>query len=122
MKEKKNSLLKYASEISSPVIRQDDIKKWESDAVKSVNDHFSQRFDEIKKEYSKLIDEFKWNDLVYKSNYSFKPIQGKTYHLYQKDDDSKSLFLSIIDPSEWDMLFIGSFKLLSNNKWEKIDG
>ena len=122
MKEKKNSLLKYASEISSPVIRQDDIKKWESDAVKSVNDHFSQRFDEIKKEYSKLIDEFKWNDLVYKSNYSFKPIQGKIYHLYQKDDDSKSLFLSIIDPSEWDMLFIGSFKLLSNNKWEKIDG
>ena len=122
MKEKKNSLLKYASEISSPVIRQDDIKKWESDAVKSVNDHFSQRFDEIKKEYSKLIDEFKWNDLVYKSNYSFKPIQGNTYHLYQKDDDSKSLFLSIIDPSEWDMLFIGSFKLLSNNKWEKIDG
>ena len=122
MKEKKNSLLKYASEISSPVIRQDDIKKWESDAVKSVNDHFSQRFDEIKKEYSKLIDEFKWNDLVYKSNYSFRPIQGNTYHLYQKDDDSKSLFLSIIDPSEWDMLFIGSFKLLSNNKWEKIDG
>ena len=122
MKEKKKSLLKYAGEISSPVIRQDDIKKWESDAVKSVNDHFSQRFDEIKKEYSKLIDEFKWNDLVYKSNYSFKPIQGKIYHLYQKDDDSKSLFLSIIDPSEWDMLFIGSFKLLSNNKWEKIDG
>tara|TARA_B100000575_G_scaffold268926_1_gene248214 strand:- start:275 stop:643 length:369 start_codon:yes stop_codon:yes gene_type:complete len=122
MKEKKKSLLKYAGEISSPVIRQEDIKKWESDAVKSVNDHFSQRFDEIKKEYSKLIDEFKWNDLVYKSNYSFRPIQGKTYHLYQKDDDSKSLFLSIIDPSEWDMLFIGSFKLLSNNKWEKIDG
>ena len=122
MKEKKKSLLKYAGEISSPVIRQDDIKKWESDAVKSVNDHFSQRFDEIKKEYSKLIDEFKWNDLVYKSNYSFRPIQGKIYHLYQKNDDSKSLFLSIIDPNEWDMLFIGSFKLLSNNKWEKIDG
>ena len=62
-----------------------------------------------------------WNDLVYKSNYSFKPIQGKTYHLYQKDDDKKSLFLSIIGPDEWDMLFIGSFKLMSNNKWEKID-
>ena len=121
MKEKKKSLLKYAGEISSPVIKQDDIKKWESDAVKTVNYHFSQRFSEIKKEYSKLIEEFQWNDLVYKSNYSFKPIQGKTYHLYQKDDAKKSLFLSLIGPSEWDMLFIGSFKLLSNNKWEKID-
>ena len=65
MKEKKKSLLKYAGEISSPIIKQDDIKKWESDAVKNVNDHFSQRFSEIKKEYSKLIEEFQWNDLVY---------------------------------------------------------
>ena len=89
MDEKKKNLLKYAGEISSPVIKQDDIKKWESDAVKSVNDHFAQKFNEIKNEYSKLIDEFKWNDLVYKSNYSFKPIQGKTYHLYQKDDEKK---------------------------------
>ena len=121
MKEKKKSLLKYAGEISSPVIKQDDIKKWESDAVKTVNDHFSHRFNEIKKEYSKLIEEFQWNDLVYKSNYSFKPIQGKIYHLYQRDDEKKSLFLSLIGPKEWNMLFIGSFKLLSNNKWEKID-
>ena len=122
MKEKKKSLLKYAGEISSPIIKQDDIKKWESDAVKTVNDHFSQRFNEIKKEYSKLIEEFQWNDLVYKSNYSFKPIQGKIYHLYQRDDEKKSLFLSLIGPKEWNMLFIGSFKLLSNNKWEKLDG
>ena len=96
MREKKKNLLKYAGEISSPVIKQDDIKKWESDAVKTVNDHFSQRFNEIKKEYSKLIEEFQWNDLVYKSNYSFKPIQGKIYHLYQRDDLKKSLFLSLI--------------------------
>ena len=121
MKEKKKSLLKYAGEISSPFIKQDDIKKWESDAVKTVNDHFSQRFNEIKKEYSNLIEEFQWNDLVYKSNYSFKPIQGKIYHLYQRDDLKKSLFLSLIGPKEWNMLFIGSFRLLSNNKWEKID-
>ena len=121
MGEKKKNLLKYAGEISSPVIKQDDVKKWESDSIKSVNDHFSQKFNEIKNEYSKLIDEFKWNDLVYKSNYSFKPIQGKTYHLYQKDDSENSLFLSIIGPDDWDMNYIGSFKLMSNNKWEKTD-
>ena len=67
------------------------------------------------------LDEFKWNELVYKSKYTFKPVQGKMYHLYQKNDDNKDLFLSLIGPDEWDMLFIGSFKLLSNNKWEKIE-
>tara|TARA_Y100000588_G_scaffold69579_1_gene71232 strand:+ start:136 stop:504 length:369 start_codon:yes stop_codon:yes gene_type:complete len=121
MKEKNKSLLKYAGEISSPVIKQDDVKAWESDSLKSVNDHFNERFEEIKKEYAKLIEEFKWNDLIYKSKYSFKPIQGKTYHLYQKDDSDKNLFLSIVGPNEWKMLYIGSFKLMSNNKWEKID-
>tara|TARA_B100001123_G_scaffold142162_1_gene165149 strand:+ start:199 stop:567 length:369 start_codon:yes stop_codon:yes gene_type:complete len=121
MKEKNKSLLKYAGEISSPVIKQDDVKAWESDSLKSVNDHFNERFEEIKKEYAKLIEEFKWNDLIYKSKYSFKPIQGKTYHLYQKDDSDKNLFLSIVGPNEWKMLYIGSFKLMSNNKWEKVD-
>ncbi len=121
MNKKKKNLLKYAGEASSPVIKQDDIKKWESDSIKSVNDHFSQKFNEIKEEYSKLIDEFKWNDLIYKSNYSFKPIQGKIYHLYQKDDNENSLFLSIIGPNDWNMNYIGSFKLMSNNKWEKTD-
>ena len=121
MKEKNKSLLKYAGEVSSPVIKQDDVKAWESDSLKSVNDHFNERFEEIKKEYAKLIEEFKWNDLIYKSKYSFKPIQGKTYHLYQKDDSDKNLFLSIVGPNEWKMLYIGSFKLMSNNKWEKID-
>ena len=42
MKEKNKSLLKYAGEISSPVIKQDDVKAWESDSLKSVNDHFNE--------------------------------------------------------------------------------
>lgn len=121
MKDKKKSLLKYADNVASPVIKQDGVKAWQTDSLKSVNRHFSQKFEEIKKEYSKLIDAFKWNELIYKSKYSFKPLQGKVYHLYQKNDTDKDLFLSIIDPSEWNMLFIGSFKLLSNNKWEKIE-
>ena len=121
MKDKKKSLLRYADHVASPVIKPEDVKAWETDSIKSVNRHFNQRFEEIKKEYTKLIDEFKWNELVYKSKYTFKPVQGKMYHLYQKNDDNKDLFLSLIGPDEWDMLFIGSFKLLSNNKWEKIE-
>ena len=55
MKEKNKSLLKYAGEISSPVIKQDDVKAWESDSLKSVNDHFNERFEEIKRNMLSLL-------------------------------------------------------------------
>ena len=58
---------------------------------------------------SNLIPE--WNDLVYKSNYSFKPIQGKIYHLYQREN--QSYWQSIVNPKHWNKKFIGSFKLLT---------
>ena len=38
---------------------------------------------------------------------------------YQRDD--QNLFLSIIGPNEWDEIYIGSFRLDSNDKWEKVD-
>ena len=32
-----------------------------------------------------------------------------------------SLFLSLIEPDEWSMIFIGSFKMGSDDKWNKIN-
>ena len=55
----------------------------------------------------------------YNSSFSFKPEKGEIYHLYQRKDEK--LFLSIISPDEWNMVYIGSFRLDSNDKWEKID-
>ena len=48
-----------------------------------------------------------------------KPEKGETYHLYQRND--QKLFLSIIAPSEWNEIYIGSFRLDSNDKWEKVE-
>ena len=71
------------------------------------------------KEYQDLIDSYEWNKLIYNSSFSFKPEKGEIYHLYQRKDEK--LFLSIIGPDEWNMVYIGSFRLDSNDKWEKID-
>ena len=46
------------------------------------------------------------------------PIKGETYYLYQQSDES--LFLSIIEPEHWNQIFIGAFRLNSNDIWEKI--
>ena len=72
-----------------------------------------------KEEYKKLVEEYNWTSLVYESTYSFQPLVGEAYYLYQKKD--KSLFLSLISPDEWDMEYLGTFKLITNGKWEKIN-
>ena len=81
-----------------------------------VNKHFQSKFEELKGEWGKLVEEYGWTSLVYSSRYSFQPIVGETYHLYKEDD----LFLSIIEPHQWDKVYIGTFKLLNNGKWEKV--
>ena len=89
-----------------------------SDSLKA-NKYFESRLNELKGEYKKLVDEYEWTSLVYKSNYSFQPTLGEPYHLYHNVETDK-LFLSLIEPSQWDKVYIGTFRLLNNGKWEKV--
>ena len=116
---KKPNLLPYGSNVGAPSIKPTDISSWKEQKVVTTNHYFSSRFDEIKKDYLKLMEEYEWNTLVYNAEFRFKPVMGKVYFLYQKDDGK--LFLSLIEPNEWDKIFIGAFKLISDNRWEKTD-
>ena len=116
---KKPNLLPYGSNVGAPSIKPTDISSWKDEKVVTTNHYFSSRYDEIKKDYLKLMKEYEWNTLVYNAEFRFKPVMGKVYFLYQKDDGK--LFLSLIEPIEWDKIFIGAFKLISENRWEKTD-
>jgi len=56
---------------------------------------------------------------IYDSKFNFEPITGMNYHLYEKVDGS--LFLSIIDPSDWNKKHLGSFKLDEDRIFRKLD-
>ena len=116
---KKPNLLPYGSNVGAPSIKPTDISSWKEQKVVTINHYFSSRFDEIKKDYLKLMEEYEWNTLVYNAEFKFKPVMGKVYFLYQKDDGK--LFLLLIEPNEWDKIFIGAFNLISDNRWEKTD-
>ena len=116
---KKPNLLPYGSNVGAPSIKPTDISSWKDEKVITTNHYFSSRYDEIKKDYLKLMEEYEWNTLVYNSEFRFKPVMGKVYFLYQKDDGK--LFLSLIEPNEWDKIFIGAFKLISDNRWERME-
>ena len=111
-------LLPYASNVGAPAIRPDDIAGWKVEQAVKTNHFFKARYEEIKEEYRKLIEQYEWNELVYRSQYNFLPIKGKTYFLYQREDTN--LFLSLIEPEYWNEIFIGAFKLDSEDKWEKV--
>ncbi len=110
-------LLPYGSNIGAPSIKIDNIDGWKKFNVLKVNKELNTRFEELKNGYLKLIEEYEWNQLVYSAHYNFEPIIGEIYHLYRKNN---KIFLSLIQPEEWTLEFLGSFKLDSNNKWVKI--
>jgi hypothetical protein len=113
--------LSYGTNLGAPVIKEDDIVGWKKSNVIRANKYFESKFEELKNEFQKLMDDYNWTDMIYKSKYNFEPIIGNSYHLYI--DDNGETFLSIISPNEWkkEMEYVGEFKLDSKNKWEKIN-
>lgn len=96
-------------------------KKFTPEIIKNLKNeskpYFQAKFNEIINQYEILIEELKWNELIFNSSYNFNPIIGKEYYLYEK---KKKIFLSIITPEEWNLKCIGKFKLQSNNTWKKV--
>jgi hypothetical protein len=68
------NILPYASNVGAPAIQMDDIGGWKNRQVVSVNHQIKTKFEELREEYNKLIDEYNWNQLIYKSRYSFVPV------------------------------------------------
>ena len=113
------NLLPYSTSVGAPVIKIDDIVSWKSRGITNVNKQFENKFDELKIEYQKLMEEFEWNELVYNSKFSFEPVIGEIYHLYAGLDGIH--FLSLIGPDEWNKEHIGTFKLNSEKKWINLN-
>ena len=111
--------LTYGSNLGAPVIKVDDVLGWRQREVTNVNNQFTAKYEELKAEVAKLIDDYNWNELIYKHvEYSFIPVIGQIYHLYKRENES--LFMSLIEPNQWKIEFIGSFRLDSSNKWNKL--
>ena len=110
--------LTYASNVGAPAIRLEDVGGWKQIQAQNANKIFTKKYEEIKDEFKKLVDEVSWNEFVYSATYNFVPVIGETYYLYEKKDGSP--FLSLIAPSEWNMKYIGTTKLESNNKWIRL--
>lgn len=113
------ALKPYGTSASSPVIKPLNTASWKNDGIHRVNKHIKSEFEEVKKQYEKLMQKFQYNDLVYNSKFSFEPNIGEVYHLY--NNKKQETFLSIIEPEQCSFKHLGSFRLNSDKMWEKVD-
>jgi hypothetical protein len=109
------NILPYATTVGAPVIKTDDVVAWKNRGIHNVNKEFENKFNELKQQYQKLMEEYEWNDMVYNAKFSFEPVIGEIYHLYSGNDGIN--FLSLISPQEWNKEHIATFKLNSDKKW-----
>lgn len=105
------SMLSYPMNVGSQKL--ESIKLDNSNSA-NVNNYFAAKFKELRDSYEKLVEEYKWNKIIYESEFSFQPKTGEVYFLYQKEN--KSYWLSNISPKYRNKKHIGSFKLLTNGK------
>jgi hypothetical protein len=115
--------LPYASDLSAPVIKPDhSLGGWKISAVHTANKHYEERFNKLKKEFEHLAEDYKWNQIIFNAEMRFKPVIGKEYHLYQKENGK--FYLTLFAPHERmnrDEGYQGKFRLNYDNRWEQIN-
>ena len=112
------SLKPYATNVGAPVITITDTVAWKNRSISKLNHKVQTRYQEIKAQYDQLMQEFEYNNLIYNAKFSFEPVIGDSYHLYMRANNET--FLSLIAPEQCNFKSLGSFRLNSDQIWEKI--
>ncbi len=109
----------YATNVGAPQITLPNNGSWKSSQIYKANKHLKAMYEAIKAEYDELLEVLEYNELVTNAKFTFEPIIGETYHLYNNDKEEP--FLSIIDPESCDFSYLGSFRLTSDYLWERVE-
>ena len=114
--------LPYASDLGAPVIKPDhSLGGWKIGAVHTANKHYEERFNKLKKEFEELAEDYKWNEIIFNAEMRFKPVIGKEYYLYQKENGK--FYLTLFAPHEkigGNEGYKGKFRLNYDNRWESL--
>ena len=114
----KPNLMTYPHHVAAPKIQPLDLSSFNRTSAHKVSKSLQRRMDEIRILAEKLQEDYRLNQEVYSASYSFEPIVGETYHLYQRPNGDR--FLSLISPDTWSMTHLYSVTLNSDHTWIKL--
>ncbi|MEZ5301108.1 MAG: DUF2452 domain-containing protein [Verrucomicrobiales bacterium] len=121
----RGNLMPYPVSTLSPAIIPNDLTSFKSRGISNVQKALRQRMLDLKVQYEAAVEEFRWNKLAYESQFSFEPVMGETYHVYERPGGS-GFVLSMIAPAEWrGRRWIASLQLGVGGDWrlvKKADG
>jgi len=112
------SLKPYSTNVGAPAIQLTDTVAWKNRSINKVNHKIQTRYLELKEAYEKMFQEFEYNKLIFEAKFSFEPVLGQVYHLYQRDN--LETFLSLIAPNQCNFKSLGSYYLNVEQIWEKV--
>lgn len=109
----------YPTEIGSQKFSPDDIQLFKLEKTTKIRKFYTQKFDELAKQYESLLKDISINEMIYSAKHNFEPVVGESYFLYKKEEGN---FLSMISPTEWGNKFecLGKFQILSDGRWIEI--
>jgi len=116
----RRNLLPYPASTLSPVIIPNDLTSFKSRGASMVEKELKQRLLELKEQYAAVVDSFNWNKLIYESKFSFEPVMGQSYHLYEVAPGKRRL--TMIPAADWPQyLWLGEFRLNVDRRWESVE-
>ena len=72
---------------------------------------------------NKIKQRVEISESIYQADMGFKPLIGKTYHLYQREGGQ--FIVSMVGPSDWGkknpLEFKATIKLLADHTWEVLE-
>lgn len=110
----------YGTNVSAPAFTVPDVKGYKQAQAAEASHRFHQRYNELENAMQELMNQAQYNDRLLSADIAFKPIIGRVYHLYNKEQKD---FISMISPGEWgqkymqSLTYVGSYKILADNVW-----
>jgi hypothetical protein len=110
----------YGDNVGAPAFTLPDVQGYKQGQAAEASHRFHSRYEELEQQMKDLMDQAQYNDRLLKANIAFKPIIGRVYYLYEENGKD---FISMISPNEWgesymkSKMFIGAYKILSDNVW-----
>ena len=114
----------YGTDLSAPAFTVPDVAGFKKEQAAEASHRFHQRYEELEQAMAELMTQAQYNDRLLNAAMAFKPIIGRVYYLYSKDEKD---FISMVSPQEWGdtymqkQTFIGAYKILADNAWIEVE-